>query len=260
MPPAERAEFLTTILRESERLGQRISDALECASLSGGKTQWTVGRVDLLRASEQACSRLDGLLQLKLVHFQVVSEDAVLSGDRERITQAIYQLLHNAWTWSPAGGTVEVTVLAVPGGFVVEVQDRGPGIPAHEQERIFDYFTQGGSVLVDKPAGIGIGLKIAAEVARTAAASSTAIGRAAGRCSDCCCGVKTARSIAATPRSRRRRHPLATASPLANDWLVPVLNRQTDVPPVPARVVVERTEQQATVVRRQRTQQRVGGG
>ncbi|HEX5052667.1 MAG TPA: HAMP domain-containing sensor histidine kinase [Planctomycetota bacterium] len=162
---AERTEFLTTILRESERLGQRINDALEFANLAGGRTQWTVGRVDLHSACEQACRRLDSLRALKRVHFAVDSDNAVLTGDRERITQAIYQLLHNAWTWSPSGGTVDVATHAVPGGFVVEVRDRGPGIPAHDRERIFDYFTQGGDVLVDKPAGIGIGLKIAAEVA-----------------------------------------------------------------------------------------------
>ncbi|MBL8728691.1 MAG: HAMP domain-containing histidine kinase [Planctomycetes bacterium] len=164
--PAERAEFLDTILRESERLGQRISSALEFASLAGGRVRWTVGRVSLLALCEQACRRLACLLPLKHVDLQVVcAPDAMLQGDREHLTQAVYHLLHNAWTWSPTEGAVEVTVRDVPGGFVIEVADRGPGIPAHERQRVFDSFSQGGDVLVDKPAGIGIGLKIAAEIA-----------------------------------------------------------------------------------------------
>lgn len=164
--PAERAEFLDTILREAERLGRRIADSLEFASLSSGKTKWTIGRVDLVKACEQACRRLDGLQELKAVAFTITgAPDAVLQGDREHITQAICHLAQNAWSWSPADGTVELVVVGVPGGFVVEVQDRGPGIPAHERDRIFQYFTQGGDVLQDKPQGIGIGLKITGEIA-----------------------------------------------------------------------------------------------
>lgn len=164
--PEERAEFLATILRESERLGRRIGDALEFANLAGGKTKWTVGRVDLQRTCEEACRRLDSLRQMKNVAFSITNSSEVpLTGDREHLTQAVHQLLSNAWTWSPENGTVDVTVRDVPGGHVVEVADRGPGIPAHERQRIFDAFSQGGDVLVDKPAGIGIGLKIAMEVA-----------------------------------------------------------------------------------------------
>ena len=162
----ERTEFLDTILRESERLAQRIGSVLEFASLAGGDVRWKLGRTSLLQVCEQACRRLAALLALKHVDFHVVcAPDAVLQGDREHLTQALYHLLHNAWTWSPIDGEVDVTVGEVPGGYVIEVADRGPGIPAHERQRLFDSFTQGGDVLVDKPQGIGIGLKIAAEVA-----------------------------------------------------------------------------------------------
>ncbi|MCA8966470.1 MAG: HAMP domain-containing histidine kinase, partial [Planctomycetes bacterium] len=112
--PEERAEFLGTILIEAERLGQRISDALEFASLVGGTTGWTLGRVDLLAACEQACRRLDGLAPLKNVDIQILCPpDAVLQGDRERITQAIYHLVHNAWKWTAADSAIEVAVQTV---------------------------------------------------------------------------------------------------------------------------------------------------
>jgi signal transduction histidine kinase len=164
--PTERAEFLDTILRESERLGRRIGDALDYANLSGGRTPWTLGRVDLQAVCEGACRRLDSLQAMKPVSFLIMVEaDAVLQGDREHLTQAVWHLVHNAWQWSPVGGAVDVTGRAVPNGFVLEVADRGPGVPAVDRERVFDTFAQGGDVLVDKPAGIGIGLKIAREVA-----------------------------------------------------------------------------------------------
>lgn len=165
--PAERHEFLTTILREAERLGRRITNTLQFANLAAGRAQWTVGRVDLQQACEQACRRLHSLQALKTVPFQIHCPDgAMLQGDREHITQAIYHLAHNAWTWSPADTEVDISVRAVQHGFVVDVADRGQGIPKGERERVFERFAQAGDVLVDKPAGVGIGLSIVAEVAR----------------------------------------------------------------------------------------------
>jgi signal transduction histidine kinase len=165
--PEERGEFLATILREAERLGRRISDALDYATLASGTTRWTLGRVELQQVCEQACRRLDGLQALKQVDLQLLCDpDAALLGDREQITQALFHLVHNAWTWSPPHEAVEVQVQAVQQGYVLSVRDRGPGLSPADRERVFDAFTQGGDALVDKPAGIGVGLKIAGEVAR----------------------------------------------------------------------------------------------
>jgi len=164
--PEERAEFLGTILREAERLGRRIGDALEFANLAGGKARWTLGRVELRRVCEEACRRLNGLQGLKTVAFRILGDEAAaFAGDREHLTQAVHHLVHNAWQWSPADGEVEITVRRIHSGFVVDVADRGPGLRQEDRERVFELFTQGGDVLVDKPAGIGIGLKIAAEIA-----------------------------------------------------------------------------------------------
>jgi signal transduction histidine kinase len=163
---AERDEFLTTILRESERLGQRIGDALEFAALAGGEAQWTLGRVDVRQCCAEATARLASLLELKRVAFVIDADaDVAFVGDRERITQAVHKLVHNAWTWSPADGVVDVEVRGHADGCTIRILDRGPGVAAADRDRVFDTFAQGGDVLVDKPQGIGIGLKIAREVA-----------------------------------------------------------------------------------------------
>lgn len=164
---AERNEFLTTILTQAERLGRRISDALDYTSLAGSTTQWTIGRVDLQLACREACRRLESLHELKAVEFRFGgASEVLLQGDRERITQALQHLLHNAWTWSPAAATADITLTADDEGATIEIADRGPGLARADRERVFDAFSQGGDALVDKPAGIGIGLKIAIEVAR----------------------------------------------------------------------------------------------
>lgn len=164
--PAEREEFLATILTEAERLGRRIGDALEYATLASDRNQWTVSRVDLFAICGEARSRLDALRSLKRVEWRISrSSDAVLRGDRGRLTEALFHLMHNAWQWSPKDGIVNVSIQGDGDDLSVEVSDRGPGVPEGEREAVFDVFTQGGDVLVDKPQGIGIGLKIASEVA-----------------------------------------------------------------------------------------------
>ncbi|MFK7741987.1 MAG: ATP-binding protein [Planctomycetota bacterium] len=162
----ERAEFLSTILTESKRLGQRISDALDYAALAGDSAEWTLAAVDVVAACRTASERLRSLQQLKPIAFEITATDAArIQGDRTRIVQAIEHLLRNAWQWSPEGGSVSVVVKSMDTAVHIEVLDRGPGLPADEQARVFETFTQGGDVLVDKPDGIGIGLQIVDEVA-----------------------------------------------------------------------------------------------
>jgi signal transduction histidine kinase len=164
---AERTEFLSTILTQAERLGRRISDALDYTSLASGTTQWTLGRVDLVPACREAWRRLESLLALKPVELRIGgASEAILQGDRERITQALQHLLHNAWTWSPPNLAVDITIATDSLGATIEIADRGPGLAPSDRERVFDAFTQGGDPLVDKPNGMGVGLKIAHEVAR----------------------------------------------------------------------------------------------
>ena len=77
--------------------------------------------------------------------------------DAERIHQVLLNLLENAVRYSPEGAPVTVTVSA-PGPAVVRVtvRDRGPGIAAAEQQRIFQRFIRGAAA--EGKGGLGIGL------------------------------------------------------------------------------------------------------
>tara|TARA_R110002072_G_scaffold273253_2_gene434023 strand:- start:16969 stop:18786 length:1818 start_codon:yes stop_codon:yes gene_type:complete len=162
----ERQEFLATILTESERLGRRISDALEFASLTSDRTTWTVSRVDLVAACSEARSRVSSLKALKHVDLHIQRDVTLtLRGDRERIVEALYHLMHNAWQWSPPNSVVDISLGSGGESVWIGVEDRGPGIRQDDLDAVFDSFRQGGEVLTDKPQGIGIGIKIAREVA-----------------------------------------------------------------------------------------------
>ena len=78
--------------------------------------------------------------------------------DGELIGQVLYNLLHNAIRYSPAGSTVAVSVAHQAGHCVIKVADNGPGIPVAEEARVFDKFYR---LSNPAPTGSGLGLSIA---------------------------------------------------------------------------------------------------
>ena len=88
-------------------------------------------------------------------------------GDGDRLSQVLANLVDNALKYTPPGGKITLSVAAEGDWAILRITDTGPGIPADEQERIFERFYQldksrrGGS-----GRGVGLGLPIAREIVR----------------------------------------------------------------------------------------------
>ena len=76
--------------------------------------------------------------------------------DVHRIEQVTLNLLSNALKFSPTGGTVTVTLKATRQAAVLEVADRGVGIPADELPHVFDRFWRGSGAARSSGSGIGL--------------------------------------------------------------------------------------------------------
>lgn len=87
-----------------------------------------------------------------------------LEGDRHLMFQALANLVDNAVKYTPAGGSVGVTVAATAGGIEVAVADSGPGIPLEARERVLDRFVRLDSTR--STPGNGLGLSLVKAVAR----------------------------------------------------------------------------------------------
>jgi two-component system sensor histidine kinase KdpD len=70
--------------------------------------------------------------------------------------QVLWNLLENAVKYTPPGSPIELAAFEADGRIVFEVRDRGPGIPAGDEERIFEKFYRGKS----ETQGAGLGLPI----------------------------------------------------------------------------------------------------
>jgi len=89
-------------------------------------------------------------------------ETLTVTGDAQRLEQALQNLGANAIRHTPHGGRLELTASSAEEGILITVRDTGPGIPPEHVERVFDRFYKVDSSRTrsDAPSGSGLGLSI----------------------------------------------------------------------------------------------------
>jgi signal transduction histidine kinase len=115
-------------------------------------------RIDALtaRVARKVQPFLNGRLRV-----QPVPPDARLEADRDRLEQALVNLLQNAAVHTPEGSTVELRVSQARKAWLFEVEDRGQGLARGREDEAFERFVHG-------PAsqGSGLGLAVVRSIAR----------------------------------------------------------------------------------------------
>ncbi len=150
--------LLSTIRRNTHRLGALIEDLLTLTKLDSGVLRLEASVCDLNDAVEAAVSMVEPLLQEK---GQTVRLDLpaalVVRADQRRLEQVVANLLANVHRHAPAGTTVRISGNLTEKHVALDVCDNGPGIPREQLEHIFERFERAGSTA----GGTGLGLAIA---------------------------------------------------------------------------------------------------
>jgi signal transduction histidine kinase len=81
-----------------------------------------------------------------------------VNADRDRLRQAIANLVDNAIKYTPRGGRVEVHAGRAGDAVEIRVSDTGPGIPEHDLPRIFDRLYRGDQSRTTRGLGLGLSL------------------------------------------------------------------------------------------------------
>lgn len=99
-------------------------------------------------------------------HLELSGSGLTISADRERLQQALCNLLDNALAYTPRGGKVELQVAVSPAERSVSfvVRDNGPGLTAADAQQIWGRFSRGSAASANKP-GIGLGLSLVRAIA-----------------------------------------------------------------------------------------------
>lgn len=150
------------------RLTRLIDDLLNVSRMEAGKMETERKRVKMEDVVETAVSEVADLARNK--HHTLVKRIGTpgeVIGDRDRLTQAVVNLLGNSIKYTPAGGRIVIELSEIAGEIAVSVSDDGYGIPEEAHERVFEKFFQADSLRSKEVGGTGLGLPITKEVVRS---------------------------------------------------------------------------------------------
>jgi signal transduction histidine kinase len=165
LPPDVTEQFLEMIENEAERLRLVMDQLLVSAQLDREDIQVHHQAVDL----RELCDSVVGSVAVRKPETIELAVDCPPPGvrvnaDPERLRQVLANLVDNAIKYSPGGGRVDVRVFERSGSGVIEVEDHGLGIPAHEHRRIFEKFYRLDPSMTRGIGGSGLGLYISREL------------------------------------------------------------------------------------------------
>jgi signal transduction histidine kinase len=157
---------LTVMLTQTERLSRLIQQLLDLSRLESGDLPLELEPVRLGPLVDRVIREVEvARPDHRLAARNVVPVDLPpVEADRERIHQVLFNLLDNAFRFTPHGGNVTVSAVHRDGSCEVTVEDTGPGIPAEHLGLIFERFYRVDASRSRDDGGTGIGLAIARSV------------------------------------------------------------------------------------------------
>jgi two-component system sensor histidine kinase KdpD len=155
---AARRDLAETILEESQRLNRLVRNLLDMTRLSSGAVQITKEWQPIEGVIGAVLGRLDEQLRGRSVETQLPPELPLVPIDGVLVEQLLVNLLENATKYSPDQTPLSIAAHLRDGEFVVEIADRGPGVPPELAQKIFEKFYRvpGGR----DGGGAGLGLAI----------------------------------------------------------------------------------------------------
>jgi len=164
--PPKAAERVAKIEVETGHLVQMVNELLDLSRIESGIATVALDDIDLGRLAITTADRLRLFAERQGVTLEVNAPSVVplVRGDRERIGQALLNLLHNAVKFSPTGAAVTVRVTPAESEVIVAVEDHGQGIPRTALPRIFERFYKVDRARTRGSGGTGLGLSIARHI------------------------------------------------------------------------------------------------
>jgi PAS domain S-box-containing protein len=157
----EQRQFLGVVERNANRLLDLVGDLLFLAQIEAGKLSLEVGAVDLAAVAAESVETARPLAEEKEITLTLATSPLpLLAGDGARIAQLLDNLVSNAVKFTPQGGRVDVRASSSRGNAILEVRDTGMGIPAEEQEHVFERFFRTTRATEQAIQGTGLGLAI----------------------------------------------------------------------------------------------------
>jgi two-component system, OmpR family, phosphate regulon sensor histidine kinase PhoR len=157
----EGRRYLDVIRRNAQREMRLVGDLLLLVRIQEGTFRIEPETVDLRRIVEQAVEAARPAADKRDIELTAeVNSTLTFEGDPQRLGQVVDNLLSNAIKFTPRGGEVSVRLSSGDRLAAIEVTDTGTGIPADQQEYLFDRLYRAPSAAASAVPGVGLGLTI----------------------------------------------------------------------------------------------------
>jgi two-component system, OmpR family, sensor histidine kinase KdpD len=156
---SEKADLLTTIIEESERLNRFIANLLDMTKLESGAVMPNVALHDLGEIVGSALRRAARILARHRVELDLAPDLPMLELDAVLFEQVLFNLLDNAAKYAPPETTIYIQSWRSGDSVLLRVLDEGGGIPSSDLDHIFDKFYRAQKTDQVR-AGTGLGLAI----------------------------------------------------------------------------------------------------
>ncbi|HEY4035798.1 MAG TPA: MASE1 domain-containing protein [Ktedonobacteraceae bacterium] len=154
---------LAIMEKQIRHLSRLIADLLDLSKIQVGKLTFIEETVDMNTLVREVAEQL----QQTSIQHQINIEgntSGTIVGDREHLGQVLNNLISNAIKYSPGAERIIIRLTSTTKHLTVSVQDFGIGIPATEQEKVFERFYRVAGKYRQTTAGLGIGLSIAHQI------------------------------------------------------------------------------------------------
>lgn len=157
---------VTMASQQVVRMEELLSRLFDISRLQAGELPLLIQRCNLSDLARTAALRAQAITDRHSIKVRGDEVALPIDADVEKIEQVLNNVLWNAVKFAPNGGEILVTIERRGGCAVARVCDRGVGIPAAEQPRLFDRFYRGTNTPAQHFGGLGIGLYLSSQIAR----------------------------------------------------------------------------------------------
>ena len=157
---SKQAEYVDAILSASNSLADVTSDILDLALIDSGVMRLELGQVNLHELLSRAADTLQKHADSLAVELRRDWDPQIgwIVADGRRIRQVVFNLLSNAFKFTPPGGSITLSAVIADDDVQIAVADSGPGIAPELRANVFDRFAAKGRA--GQPAGAGLGLAL----------------------------------------------------------------------------------------------------
>ena len=152
-------ESLIQVKNNTDRLLRLVNELMDFRKAEAGKLDLEVQQHNLIALLDEICYSFNGLAKNKNINlsFSTSVKELNIYFDKNQLEKVFYNLLSNAFKFTPKGGEVSITVKESATDCTVEITDNGFGISEEDQKNLFRKFFQSKLQQVEMP-GSGIGL------------------------------------------------------------------------------------------------------